>query len=305
METLDYINLTPEETGKLLSAGSGEAALLYLYMKSTGDYTLRHAGSHLRMPAETLGWAESLLKRLGLMEIHVAPTQYQKEKAPVYTSAAIQEFAKKDDSFRLLQGEVSRRLGRVLTTEELKILLAIRDYLKLPPEVVSMALTHCLQKLEYYNASHGADKTLSMRALEKECYDWANHGVTTMDAASSYISRELQRLAPESQVKKILGLDRNLVDAERQYIKAWLDMGFPTDTIRLAYEKTIENTGKLAWRYLNKILLNWHGKNLHTVAEVQGGEDKQKPQVQQTFTPGEEERAAIARLKKFRDSLKE
>lgn len=305
METLDYINLTPEETGKLLSAGSGEAALLYLYMKSTGDLTLRHAAEYLHMPADALGWAESLLKRLGLMEIRVTPTQFQKEKAPVYISGAIQEFARKDSSFKLLQGEVSRRLGRVLTTEELKILLSVRDYLKLPPEVVSMALTHCLQKLEYYNASHGTDRTLSLRSLEKECYEWANHGITTMDAASAYISRELQRLAPESQVKKILGIDRALVDAERQYIKAWLDMGFPTDAIRLAYEKTIENTGKLAWRYLNKILLNWHGKNLHTLSEIQGGEDKQKPQVQQTFTPGDEERAAIERLRKLRESVKE
>ena len=305
METLDYINLTPEETGKLLSAGSGDAALLYLYMKATGDYTLRHAADYLHMNPDALGWAESLLKRLGLMEIRVAATQFQKEKAPVYTSTAIQEYAKKDSSFKLLQGEVSRRLGRVLTTEELKILLSIRDYLKLPPEVVSMALTHCLQKLEYYNASHGADKTLSMRSLEKECYEWANHGITTMDAASQYISRELQRLAPESQVKKLLGIDRPLVDAERQYIRAWLDMGFPTEAIRLAYEKTIENTGKLAWRYLNKILLNWHGKNLHTVSEIQSGENKQTPQVQQTFTPGEEERAAIARLKKLRETVKE
>lgn len=305
MDTLDYINLTPEETGKLLAAGSGDAALLYLYIKSTGDVTLRHAAEYLHMPTETMGWAESLLKRLGLMEIRVAPTQFQKEKAPVYTSTAIQEFAKKDDSFKLLQGEVSRRLGRVLTTEELKILLAIRDYLKLPPEVVSMALTHCLQKLEYYNASHGTDKTLSLRTLEKECYDWANHGITTMDAASQYISRELQRLAPESQVRKLLGIDRPLVDAERQYIKSWLDMGFSADVIRLAYEKTIENTGKLAWRYLNKILLNWHGKNLHTLSEVQNGEDKGKPQVQQTFTPGDEERAAIARLKKLRETVKE
>ena len=305
MDTLDYINLTPEETGKLLSAGSGDAALVYLYMKATGDYTLRHAAESLRMPTETLGWAESLLKRLGLMEIKVTPTQYQKERAPVYTSQAIQDYAKKDSTFSLLQGEISRRLGRVLTTEELKTLLSIRDYLKLPPEVISMALTHCLQKVEYYNTSHGTDKTLSLRTLEKECYDWANHGITTLDAASDYISRDLQRLAPESRVKQLMGLDRPLVDSERQYIRSWLDMGFSLDVIRLAYEKTIENTGKLAWRYLNKILLNYHAKGLHTLEEVKKGDEKKAPQVQQTFTPGDEERAAIARLRKLREQTKE
>ena len=59
--TLDYITLTPEELGKLLSAGSGEAALVYLYMKSTGDVTLKQAEQQLNMPTQSLGWAESLL----------------------------------------------------------------------------------------------------------------------------------------------------------------------------------------------------------------------------------------------------
>lgn len=305
METLDYINLTPEETGKLLSAGSGDAALVYLYMKSTGDWTLRHAAEHLRLDIQTLSWAESLLKRLGLMEVHTAAPKFDRERAPVYTSESIQSFVQKDKNFPLLQGEVSRRLGRVLTTEELKTLLAIRDYLKMPPEVISMALSYCLQRLEYHNKTHGDDRTLSMRTLEKECYDWANHGVMTMEDASAYITRQMARLQPESQVKKLLGIDRPLVDSEKQYIESWLGMGFPLDTIRMAYEKTVENTGKLAWRYMNKILLNWHEKNLHTAAEVVSQDAKKTPQVKQTFTPGDVERAAVGNLQKFRDSLKE
>lgn len=303
MDTLEYITLTPEETGKLLSAGSSDAALVYLYMKATGDWTLRNGAQRLRMPAEQLSWAEALLKRLGLMEVKVSAPKFQKERSPVYTAEAVMEFSKKDESFPLLQGEVSRRLGRVLSTEELKTLLSIRDYLKLPPEVISMALSHCLQKLEYYNQTHGSDRTLSLRTLEKECYEWANRGIVTMSEASGYISRELSRLAPESQVKKLLGIDRPLVDSERTYIKSWLDMGFPTDSIRLAYEKTVENTGKLTWKYMNKILLNWHEKNLHSLSQV--SEEKQKPQAPASFAPGETERNAVMDLKRFRDSLKE
>ena len=208
--------------------------------------------------------------------------------------------------FQLLQGEVSRRMGRVLTTEELKTLLSLRDYLKLPPEVISMALTFCLQRLEYYNKSAGRNRTMSMRILEKECYKWANNGIQTLEQASAYISHSLELLAPEAQVKKAMGLDRALVDSEREYIHAWLNMGFDVDAIRQAYEKTVLATGKLAWRYMNKILLNWHEKNLHSGRQVSA--EERKPQASQStggFTPGAGEKAAVSNLQRFRESLKE
>lgn len=307
MEPLDYITLSPQETAKLLSAGSGDAALVYLYMKATGDYRLLHAQEQLHLSVQTLGWAESLLKQLGLMDIPRNKVRYEKSSAPSYSSEAVSAFAAQDSSFKLLQGEVSRRLGRVLTTEELKTLLAIRDYLKMPPEVVSMALTYCLQRNEYYNRTHGTNRTVTMRTLEKECYAWANQGILTLERASDYISRNLQLLSPEGQVKKALQLDRPLVDSERQYIKSWLEMGFEPATIRLAYEKTVLATGKLAWRYMNKILLNWHEKNLHTPAQVQA-ENKPQPAAAADsggFQMGKSELDAIANLQRLRDSLKE
>ena len=305
--TLDYITLTPQELGKLLAAGNGEAALVYLYIRATRDKTLQNAERELRIPADNLAWAESLLKRLGLLDIPVQTLRYDRSRSPNYTAEQISEFAAKDPTFALLQGEVSRRLGRVLTGEELKTLLSFRDYLKMPPEVVSMALTHCLQKNEYYNRVNGKQRSLTMRMLEKECYDWANRGVVTLEQASAYISQDLKTQAPEGQVKRALGLDRALSDSEREYIQSWIKMGFPVDTIKIAYDKTVMATGKLAWRYMNKILLNWHEKNLHSPQEVSEEKRRQleQPADSSGFTPGAGERAAVSNLQKFRDSLKE
>lgn len=306
---LDFVTLSPQETAKLLSAGSGDAALVYLYMRATGDSRLEHAQERLHMPAQNLGWAETMLGRLGLTGLKQPEVRYDRERAPIYSSEDVTRASGRDPSFSMLQGEVSRRLGRVLSTEELKTLLTIRDYLKLPPEVVSMALTCCLQRTEYYNQTHGTSRKVTMRSLERECYEWANKGITTLELASEYISRSLAELAPEAQVKKLMQLDRPLVESEREYIRSWLRMGFPPETIYLAYERTVLATGKLAWRYMNKILLRWHEKNLHTPAEVQSGDGKTGAQSPRSgtggFVPGDSERASIASLQRFRDSLKE
>ena len=303
--TLDHINLSPQELGKLLSAGSGDAALTYLYMKSTGDYQLKQAEGQLPITGDALSWAESLLKRLGLMDSVTPKQRFDRTLAPAYSGEEITAYAARDPSFALLQGEVSRRLGRVLTTEELKSLLALRDYLKMSPEIISMALTHCLQKAEYYNRTYGKNRTVSMRTLERECYSWANKGIETLEQAAAYTSRDLERLAPESRVKKLLGLDRALVDSEKQYIHSWLEMGFDLDAIKLAYEKTVLSTGKLAWRYMDKILLSWHEKNLHSGRQVSGEAEKAPAPQAGSFTPGSQERAAIHKLKKYREGLKE
>ena len=320
MEDLDYITLSPDETAKLLAAGSGEAALLYLYWKSAGDPKLLLAQQKLRMPESTLQWAKQLLLRLGLLDSPVSQQRYDAERAPVYTAQQVQRYASEHSDFALLQGEVSRRLGRTLSSEDLKLLLSLQDYLKLPPEVIMMALTCCIQKNEYYNRARGTTRTVTLRTLERECYDWANQGIRTLDQASAQIGRSLAQAEPESQVRKAMGLDHAPISSEKEYIASWLKMGFSVDAIRIAYEKTIMGTGKLAWPYMNRILLNWHEKNLHTAEEVAGGDTRKAATAaeggnptgaaaqqsgQSPFRPGQQERAAIGNLQSYLSSIRD
>ncbi len=304
MEALDYITLTPQETSKLLAAGSGDAALVYLYIKATGDTRLVHASEHLSLQAQALGWAETLLKQLGLLDATAESPRFDKASAPSYTGEAVAAFAAQDSSFSLLQGEISRRLARPLTSEELKTLLAIRDYLKLPPEVVNMAVTFCIQKNDYYNRTHGKDRTITMRSIEQEAYQWANKGITTLERASDYIGKRLKNMSPEGQVKRLLHLDHPLVESERTYIHAWLDWGFDPDTIASAYEKTVLSKGSLNWRYMNGILQNWHEKGLHRVDQIQSEKKPAAPR-EHGFTPGESELQAIAAMKRRHAAKKE
>ena len=259
------------------------------------------------MSAQDLGWAESLLKQLGLLEVKTPQKRYDRARAPVYTGEDVTAYAARDESFLQLQGEFSRRLGRVLSSEELKILLSIRDYLKLSPDVVYMALSYCLQRNERYNQIHGTDRTVTMRAVEKECYAWANKGIVNFQLASDYMARNLELLRPEAQIKRFMQPDRPLADSQKEYIRAWLSWGFGPDAVKLAYEKTVLKQPERFWPYMNKILLNWHEKGLHTPAQIQAGD---KPaasgQGQESgYTPGAEELGAIANLARLRDEMKE
>ena len=63
-----------------------------------------------------------------------------------------------------------------------------------------------------------------------------------------------------------------MVDAERRYITQWMDMGFPPETVALAYERTVFYKKDMNWRYLNGILRRWHEAGWHSVHQVEQGE---------------------------------
>ena len=52
-------------------------------------------------------------------------------------------------------------------------------------------------------------------------------------------------------------------------IDTWFnEYRFGIDMIHLAYEKTIDSTGKLAFPYINTILKAWYNKDIHTPNQV-------------------------------------
>ncbi len=52
-------------------------------------------------------------------------------------------------------------------------------------------------------------------------------------------------------------------------ISCWFETyGFDLDMVRLAYEISVERTGKLAFRYIDKILSNWRQLGYKTVEQA-------------------------------------
>ena len=68
--------------------------------------------------------------------------------------------------------------------------------------------------------------------------------------------------------------DRAPSRTERGYITSWLDMGFGCEAIAEAYDRTVVATGARKWPYLNRILMSWHEKGLHTLDEISSGDPR-------------------------------
>jgi len=269
----ETITLTGQTIDKLIRAGDGDAALLYLYiLKTKGESTDAEAAKALNKSKGWIASATAMLSRIGLVEIE---TEAEKEKIQndthEYTQDEVKEAIALGSDFTVVIEETQRRLGKILSPDDLLRLFGIYDNLKLPPEVILQLITHCINECH----TRGDGRVPSIRYIEQAAYTWEREGVFTIEKAEEYLKALEQRKSNRGMIRRVLQIkDREFSETEKRYVDSWIDMGFEFDAIAVAYDKTVINTGGLKWPYLDAILKKWHSKGIHTVQEVQENEGR-------------------------------
>lgn len=286
------LSLPVEEVDKLLWEKDGRCALVYLAL-------LRAGGKPF--PAERVGLTERELRQtlerlcaLGLVSAAgkavpgsekrgkeatpadkpgtAEPKLVPAAELPQYTAEDIASRMLSDAPMQTVRREAEQLYGRKLTTPEMNMLLGLRDYLGLPADVLMELIHYVFQE---YRAERGHAGTPTMRRIEKEAYAWADQEIHTTAQAEEYLQRRQARRELAQQVLEVLQIhDRAPSRTERGYITSWLDMGFGTDAIAEAYDRTVVATGARKWAYLNRILMSWHEKGLHTPEEIEAGDPR-------------------------------
>ncbi len=270
MNTVD-LNIPKPELAKLLGTGSGDAAILYLYLQCGNAY--EEAESALHLSQTRLSCAGATLRQLGLWQpekqVRVMPGE-----RPSYSETDVLQAMDHDGDFKRLYGEVQRLLGRNLNTEELKILLGFVRYLGFSGEVICVLICYCKDRAR----RKGSLRNPSLRTIEKEAYAWAEQGIDTVEEAAAFIQAQNMRHSRIGELMRILQIrGRTLTAGEERFASSWLEMGFADDALQLAYERTCLNTGGLSWAYMNRILTRWHEAGLHSAEEVKRGDKKPAP----------------------------
>ena len=266
------ISLPADALDKLLQSGQGDAALLYLALQRFGrGVTPEELEKALPISRLRIDAAEQVLQQLGLLpRPAAAAVPAPSEERPVYSADDISALLQDNEGFRLLLPQVEQQLGKKLRTPDLQILAGLYDDLGLPADVIYLLVCHCVERAK---RRWGEGRRPTLRQIEKEGYYWAQLGISDQTSAAAYLKKWAQREEKSAAYMRALHLpQRQMVDAERRYITQWMDMGFPPETVALAYERTVFYKKDMNWRYLNGILRRWHEAGWHTVHQVEQGE---------------------------------
>ncbi len=183
------------------------------------------------------------------------------------------------DELKWLVSETERLFGRFLNQSEISSLVTMFDYAGLAADIIVMLIEYCIS----------IDKA-NMRFIEKTAYNWADQGIDTHKAVEDHINSLITEKNNEYLIKSALEIhDRNLTTKQKEFVSVWLEKWqFSIEMIKLAYEMCIDNTSKLSFPYINKILSNWHEKGIKTPDAAEENEkNRQTNSVSKTFNPQE------------------
>ncbi len=308
----NILSLAGAAADRLIQSGSGDAALLYLFLlKTGGKYQTSAAVKALKWEPGRCGAAFALLCSLGLADAGAAESAPEPEPVPPeYTAEDInRELENKSSPFPALVSEVQRRLGKPLSTADLKSLYTIYDFSGLPPEVILLAVSWCIEE---HQRKYGPGRIPRLPQIQREAIRWKERGVDTAEAAEAYLKRLTLLRERSVQILALLDIrDRLPVAREKEYISAWLDMGFPDEVIRMAYERTVLKKQTMNWPYMDSILKSWHQKGLHTAEQIAAG-DSRRPRRSSSGagatapqpTYGEADRRAREDMERLREAMR-
>ena len=264
------LSLSADHAERLLALRDGDCALLYLHLlRSGGALDVERAAAQLGRSADDVRAAAAKLDRAGLLSRRETPLP-PPDVLPEYSAQEIARRSREDLSFRALVAEARRVLGHDLSGADLKTLFGIYDRLGMPGDVIMLLINHCAATLK---RRYGEGRLPSMHMVEKEAYRWANREILTAEQAESFIA-ESDRLELESErVRRALQITGHApTPSERKYIEGWLAMGYSSEALALAYDRTVINTGKLTWAYMDTIVRSWYEKGLFTPEAIEKGD---------------------------------
>lgn len=98
---------------------------------------------------------------------------------------------------------------------------------------------------------------------------WYKNNIKSFSDLDKYYEKQEKISSLKKAIIKKLGLNRNLTVYEDAYVEKWsIEYGYSLEIIEIALRRTTSKTN-INFEYLNKIISDWHDRNLKTAAEIQ------------------------------------
>lgn len=286
----DELILLPREVMSKLKSASGEELKILLYFFAEPETSASAAARELGI---TVAQAESAVAFWRGAGIFVDGAEKKKQVASDtsayrnYDSATITSTLKNNSDFAMVCELARDRLEKmVLTKNDYSSLLYLFDFAGIPAPVLCGIIEDCV-----------ANGKRNLQYIFKMALSLYEDGIDTYDKFEAYLARRAAVNSDIGKLRKLCGMgDRALTTKEKKFFECWFsEWNFSFDMVKLAYEKTIDSTGKLSMIYMNGILRRWHESGFETVEDVKNGDASRVAGVETSFAGDEFIEAALSR----------
>ncbi len=203
--------------------------------------------------------------------VAVQPTETQPPVTVVQTTPAPRRMLRPDGlyisdrmeaspSIRRLVEEAESMLGKTLSPALSGTLIQAHEDYGLPCEVILMLVAYA-NKIGRANTSY----------IESTVRNWADSNILSIEAAEEKI-RELDETAVAwKRCERAFGMTSRRAPSknESQYAYRWvIEWKMPDELLNEAYNRCVDNTGKINMKYINAVLERWYQSGIRTLKDA-------------------------------------
>ena len=181
---------------------------------------------------------------------HVRQTPAKQKRNPSEMAASIQGT---DLEQTLYMTETY--IGHPLSQNEIASIYYIDKDLHFDTDLLQYLIEYCVTKGK-----------ANIRYIESVAINWYQNEIDTVKKAREYSAAYTKNVFP---VMKAFGISgRNPAPSELEFIRSWNDMGFDTDILLEACNRTMLQTHQASFPYANRILESWKQAGVRTLDDV-------------------------------------
>ncbi len=182
---------------------------------------------------------------------------------PTYTGAQIAKFIEKNEDIRSLFIACQAILGKDFNTSDHNHIIFLRDFYHFGDQFILLLLAHC-KDLDKANWAY----------IKKTAQNLYDEGIDTYTALEAHFADRKDKSTLEYKIRELFGIGRReLSKTEKEKVDKWISQNLDIEFIRLAYNLTIDKTGKPSLAYCAKIVENWLCNGIRTAKDAEALEN--------------------------------
>ncbi len=254
-----------------MSQASGDYIKVYLYITFLSKYNkevkINDLSKSLNIPFKTIQealayWEEQevlIKKNNGYIVVDLQEKELNKLYTPRLTSTPEEALSNSKNQYRAKAIEDINNTcfqGMMSPSWYNDIDLWFNKYGFDEPVMIAL-FRYCLER-----------SALHRNYIQAVAEGWHKNNIKTYTDLENYYSKQEKLSLIKKQISKKLGFSRPLTQYESAYIEKWVvDFGYNMDIIEIALKKTTSKSNP-NFDYLDKMISNWHERNLHTASEI-------------------------------------
>lgn len=187
-------------------------------------------------------------------------------EVPSYTGKQIAKFVDNNKKMELLFIECQNVLGKEFNKHDHDCIIYLKQTYRFSDAYIVLLLAFCVEI--------GKTNWAYIKKLADELYD---QGITSYKKLEAHFSDRKNKNSLEYKVRRLLGLGNlEFTPKQRAIFEKWVENNISFAMIKLAYDITLDTTGKVSMPYMAKIIENWISNGIKTAKDAEEAQKKYK-----------------------------